>query len=268
MSAPFDHIAAPYDAAFPQGAVGQLQRKHIWAYLQHVIDRLPGLDILELHQGSDEDALLFGSHGFTLVATDVTEEVARITEPPSRQYSMPSKISSQCLDPYHPEETLFDKHYHLIFSHTGGLNAMDPASLQRLLRQAATLLAPGGRLVAVVMPKLCLWEMLYFLITGRFRRIFRPWSARQSDGISPVLREFFYTPRQLKQLARHEFEVVAIKPVGFALPPVCLENVFSPRKKLLKFLNRWEERLRRFSFLAGMGDRYIIDLRKRAPRQR
>jgi hypothetical protein len=115
------------------------------------------------------------------------------------------------------------------------------------------------------MPKLCLWEMCYFLLTGKFRKIFRPWSvsaATIGNAARPPFREWFYTPRQLIRLAPKEFKVVAIHPIGFALPPVCLENVFGRRKKMLALLNRLEEKLRKFSFLAGIGDRYIIDLRK------
>ncbi len=41
---------------------------------------LKGLDILELNCGTGEDAVLFSEKGFNIVATDVSEEMLKVTQ--------------------------------------------------------------------------------------------------------------------------------------------------------------------------------------------
>ena len=60
MAVPFDHIAPAFDSVFAQSAVGQLQRKQVWQYVEKIIPELKGYEMLELNHGSGEDAVLFG----------------------------------------------------------------------------------------------------------------------------------------------------------------------------------------------------------------
>lgn len=77
---PFDHIASPYDSLFSRSAIGLLQRKTVWKYIEGVLPELNGFEMLELNCGSGEDAVLFGERGFNLVATDISEETMKLTE--------------------------------------------------------------------------------------------------------------------------------------------------------------------------------------------
>lgn len=116
MAVPFDHIASTYNTLLMQTVIGQLQRKRVWRYLEEVTRELNGLEILELTCGTGEDAELFGDRGFNIVATDLSEEMLKVTQQKVQQYSLQHKISSYYIDLDTFDETVFNKKFDLIFS--------------------------------------------------------------------------------------------------------------------------------------------------------
>lgn len=265
MAVPFDHIASSYDAAFSRSAIGQLQRKRVWSYLEKITPQLGGLEILELNCGTGEDALVFSEKGFNIVATDVSEEMLKVTQQKAHQYSMQSRISSHYLDLDAIGDTVFEKKFDLVFSNFGGLNCINPESMQKLLQKIPSMLVPGGRFVAVIMPKLCLWETIYFLAKLQFRKAFRRWTSREvlADLHGVAVRTWYYTPRQIRRWAGDDFRHVCTRPIGAAVPPSYLENFFSRRKRWLLKLDGIEKRFSHMSSLSGLSDHFLIDIKLR-----
>ena len=263
MSAPFDLIASQYDSIFTNGSIGQLQRQHVWNYLEGVLPELAGLEILELNCGTGEDALLFSEKGFTIMATDVSTEMLKVTQQKAKQSSMQHRISSQYLDLENFDQSFFDKKFDLVFSNFGGLNCVQPGSLQLLLEKIPSLLNPGGRFIAVIMPRFCMWESIYFLFKLQRSSIFRRWTA---SGVNANLhgtdiKVWYYHPSQVKKWSSKHFKTVAILPIGFAVPPSYQEAFFIKKKRTLFFLNTLESAFSRISMLSGLSDHYLIDLK-------
>ncbi len=262
MGKPFDHIATSYDTLFTNSAIGQLQRAHVWSYIERVIPDLKGFDMLELNCGTGEDAVLFGDRGFSIVATDISEEMLKVTQQKVRQFSMQHRISSQYLDLDSFDETSFNKKFDLIFSNFGGLNCVNPESLKNLLSKIPTALNPGGRFIGVIMPKACLWESLYFLMKFSPAKAFRRFTSDEVvvnlNGV--YMTTWYYSPSQVIDLSKDHFKLIHRKPVGIALPPSYLENFFSKRPKLLSMMNRLERRFNSFSSLCSFSDHFLIDL--------
>ncbi len=258
---PFDHIAS-YDSLFKKSVIGQLQRKQAWQYVQHITPQLNGLEILELNCGSNEDAMFFSEKGVNLVATDISEEMLKVTTVRANQYSMQNRISSQFLDPESFDETIFDKKFDLILSNFGGLNCLHPEAVKRLIHNLPSILAPGGRFVGVLMPKFCLWESLYFMTRFRFRRAFRRNTSQESivqvGGVS--FKSWYYNPAQIVNWSEGRFKVIRKIPIGLTTPPVALESRFANRKPLLFRLSRWGKRFDTAPVFAGMADNFLIDL--------
>ena len=146
MGVPFDHIASTYDSSFTRTPIGQLQRKQVWNYLEKITPQLKGLDILELNCGTGEDAVLFSEKGFNIVATDVSEEMLKVTQEKVQQYSMQHKISSHYLDLDSFDDSMFEKKFDLIFSNFGGLNCINPESLKKLFDKIPGILSPEADL--------------------------------------------------------------------------------------------------------------------------
>jgi len=263
MAVPFDHIATSYDAHFTRSVIGQLQRKRVWSYLEKITPQLKGLEILELNCGTGEDAILFSEKGFNIVATDVSEEMLKLTSQKANQFSMQNKITSHYLDLDSVDETVFDKKFDLIFSNFGGLNCINPESLQKLMLKIPKLLSPQGRFVAVIMPKLCLWESLYFLFKLKFLKAFRRWTSKdvKADLQGAIIKTWYYRPGQIKKWTKNDFECISTGPIGFALPPSYMENFLTKRPGFLRRLDRLEKKLSRYSILSGMADHYLIDLK-------
>jgi ubiquinone/menaquinone biosynthesis C-methylase UbiE len=261
MGVPFDHIASSYDSSFTRTPIGQLQRRQVWSYLEKTMLELKGLDILELNCGTGEDAVLFSEKGFNIVATDVSEEMLKVTQEKVQQYSMQNKISSQYLDLDSFDDSLFEKKFDLVFSNFGGLNCINPESLQKLLSKLPSILSPEGRFVAVIMPKLCLWESLYFLFKLQFKNAFRRYTTGSVEAAlqGAMVKTWYFRPTQVKAWAS-KFNVVHVKPIGISLPPSYLHNFFTRHKYFLSFLNSLEKKLNRLSILAGAADHYLIDL--------
>lgn len=262
MGMPFDHIASTYDSLFARSAIGQFQRKKVWKYIEGVLPELKGFEMLELNCGTGEDSVLFGEGGFNLVATDISEEMLKVTEKKAEQFSMQHKISSHFLDLDTFNETLFDKKFDLVFSNFGGVNCINPESLQTLFTRLPAILNPGGRFIGVVMPKFCAWETIFFLLRFQFRKAFRRFSSRQAfcDLHGPNAKTWYYQPSQIKSWSKDNFKLISLQPIGLALPPAYLERFFTVRKRWLTRLNGIEKRFTKSPFLSAMADNYIIDL--------
>ena len=266
---PFDHIAS-FDSLFTKSVIGQLQRKQVWRYLHHITPELSGLEILELNCGSNEDTILFSERGVNLVATDISEETLKLTTVRANQFSMQNRISAQYLDPESFDETIFDKKFDLVFANFGGLNCLHPEAVRRLFHNLPSILAPGGRFVAVVTPKFCLWESLYFLMKFKFRQAFRRSTNHETtvQFAGATFKTWYYNPAQVAKWSSDHFKVVRKLPVGFFTPPVALEARFLNRKPLLFKLARLGKRFDSASLCAGMADNYLIDLQLKPPSKR
>jgi SAM-dependent methyltransferase len=265
MAVPFDHITATNDTVFTPSAIGQFQRKQVWDYLSSITPQLHGLDILELNCGSGDDALLFGDKDFNIIATDVSAEMFKVSEAKAPQYSLQHTISTKYLDLDSFDENLFQKKFDLIFSNFGGVSSINPEILKRFLQKIPSVLAPGGRFVAVVMPRFCLWESMYFLSRCQFRKMFRRWTKEEAAGFTAhgSLKTWFYKPSEIISWSKNKFKLVQVRPVGFALPPLCFENVFAFRKGFLLKLNALEQRFNRLPLFSRISDHFLIDLQLR-----
>jgi len=260
MSVPFDHIASQQDSRVVSGLIAQLQRKVVWEYLETITPQLPGFEILELNGGTSDEALLFSDKGLNLVATDVSEEMMKLTTQKDSRFSLSHKVSSHYVDLDNFNETLFDKKFDLIFANFGAINGIDPLTVQKLLQKIPSLLTNGGRFIAIITPKFCLWESAYSVLRFQLRRVFRRYTRLGVLIDSETSwKTWYYSPRQIKKWAPAKFILNQQKPIGFMLPPSRLNKSFCKNKRLILVLAKIEKRVNRFSWLAGMADRFIID---------
>lgn len=263
MAAPFDHIASD-NSVLTQSTIGQLQRKLAWNYLAGVVPALDGLEMLELNRGNGDEAAVFSTKDFNLLATDISEEMCRLTRIAPQGYSLQSRISTHYLDLDNFDE-VFDKKFDLIFANFGGLNHIPPETLKKLLDWIPSLLTPRGRFIALVMPKFCLWECLSRLVTFHMVKAFQRWTEKDmlTDVQGVPTRTWYYHPAQIRHWAKQHFNVVATVPVGIALPPRYLEPFFATKKTLLMVLNALEQKLTNIAPLSAMADNFIIDLQRK-----
>jgi hypothetical protein len=114
------------------------------------------------------------------------------------------------------------------------------------------------------MPKKCLWERVYFILKGQFKKAFRrnTNNSVQANVDGVQVHTWYYNPKDIVTLAEDNYKTLAVKPIGMSIPPSYLESFFKNKKGLLKLLIRFEG-LFSFRFWAKYADHYLIVLQKR-----
>lgn len=262
MKVPFDNVAKDYDGLFTETAIGKLQRNIVHEYLDKILPANKQQTIMELNCGTGEDAVYFAKKGLNVVATDVSEEMLKITEEKINSLGLSNYISTAKLDLTNPSDYNFEQKFDLVFSNFGGLNCVDKKSLQDLSLVLSGILKDKGRIIFIVMPKFCLWETTYFLMKLKLNKVFRrasnkPVNVNLNGG---DVQTFYYSPEEIANIFGIKFKVMNIKPVGFFIPPSYLNTFFVKKGKTLRILGACESSVSNFSLLAKLSDHFLIDL--------
>jgi ubiquinone/menaquinone biosynthesis C-methylase UbiE len=263
MKKDFDHIAKNYDTDFTLSDIGIRQRNSVYRFLEKIPN---SLHILELNCGTGEDAIWFSKKGHKVLATDISSEMISVAKQKTKKTK---NLDFQQLDinnlndiPTERSTSDEESQFNLIFSNFGGLNCLNPQELQDVFKNASKIIKPNGKLALVIMPKKCLWERVYFMLKGQFKKAFR----RNTDTSLKVnidgqqVETWYYNPSDIKKMSQDFFTVRTKKPIGFFIPPSYLEHYFSKHKRFLSILDFLEKRIGSFGFLSRYADHYIIEL--------
>lgn len=256
MKADFDPAAPNYDSHFTFSEIGKMQRLLVYNQLQKQLKNTK--KILEINCGTGEDAIWLAKQNFQVTATDISEKMIEVAQSKSNVANLTFKVlDNNTLS----EET---EKYNFLFSNFGGLNCLTPSELGLFFAAATNVLTDKGKISLVIMPKNTLWEPLYFLLKFDFKNAFR----RKKEVVfanveGEKVATYYYNPKDVVLLADVYFEIVAIKPIGFFIPPSYLEPFFTKKKILLKGLRFLENSIKEVSFLSKYADHYIITLQKK-----
>lgn len=220
MTAPFDPVACDYDEDFTHTPLARELRRRVWDRLDQVFR--PGQPVLELGCGTGEDARHLAQRGVPVIATD--QSVAMLQVVAAKTAGLPVTIRQ--LDLHHLDaDPLVAAHapYAGVFSNFGALNTL--ADFAPLAAWLAPLVAPGGRLVFVIMGRWCAWEIGWHLLhsqPGRAFRRLRAGGAVAHVGGRPLTVHYPATAHLRHVFAPH-FTPWRSRPLGLFLPPSYLE---------------------------------------------
>ncbi len=261
-SAPFDSLAAGYDAGFTATPLGALLRQAVQRRLDACF--APGSRVLEIACGTGEDAVHLGRRGVRVLATDAAEAMIerareKVTAAGLAGIVEPRRLAIEDLAALAGTIDSFDG----AFSDFGGLNCV--ADLPSAARDLAALLRPGAALLLCVMGPLVPWEWAGFLGRGEpgkaFRRLRRggvPWR-----GVTVR----YPSPTALRRAFAPAFRPVRLSAVGALLPPtewaIEWERWAARHPCLLAALARWERRLETLPPLPWLADHYLLELVRR-----
>ena len=256
----FDKHAKNYDAVFTYSQIGKAQRMRVYHFLNKQNPTDKKQNILELNCGTGEDAQYFAQQGHSILATDISTEMMKVAKEKNKY----PNIRFQQLDISKVTKDTFSEKFDMIFSNFGGLNCLSKSQLVSFFQASESLLKPSGKMVLVIMPKNCLWELFYFSIKGEFKK------ARRRNTNKPLVvnvegnkvKTWYYNPKEVMSLASDIYKVTAIKPIGIKIPPSYLESFFSSKKGVLKLLI-WAEKLYSNRFWAKYADHYLISFQKK-----
>lgn len=248
----FDQAARYYDQTFTFTCVGIAQREQVWQYLSQLPIKTEN-QILEINCGTGEDAARWSKAGYRITATDLSPGMIAVssTNHPEIDFRVLNMLDIDTLG----------ESYDILFSNFGGVNCLSPESLRSLFRKAAAGETIRERMILVVMGKKCLWDRSYQLFKGPFRSIFRRNTKHpvtvHVNGTD--VRTWYYSPREIRQMAAPYFEVETIQPVGLFVPPSYLAPFFEKRPRFFSFLKRADQFLS-FRFMANYADHFFISL--------
>jgi SAM-dependent methyltransferase len=218
-TAPFDSVAAEYDARFTETRLGRWVRQRVWATLGDVFPA--GSHVLELGCGTGEDAVWLARRGVRVLATDISRAMLERCAAKARAAGVADRVELAHMDAANLRAAgMFDG----AFSNFGPLNCV--ADRVALGHQLGACIRRGGMLVAVVMGPYCAWETAWYLAHADPRRAFR--RAREG-GLAQVgserMRVWYPSPRRLARELAPDFRVLDTMGIGAVLPPSYLAHL-------------------------------------------
>jgi ubiquinone/menaquinone biosynthesis C-methylase UbiE len=250
----FSAMAAEYDALAESHPIVVWIRQRIRDLVEAQLT--PGASILEINAGSGLDAAYFASGGYRVHATDIAPGMLAAMQEKAADPELQGRMSWQALSFERLEEVEAGP-YDLIFSNLGGLNCTN--DLAAVARGLPHVLKPGGRIVWVVMPSVCPWEMTQAL-RGHFgtaKRRFSKQGTLANVGGDHV-RTWYHSPHKVEQALGSDFRVEAVRSFCLFAPPSFFTGFVRRHPRLVSGLMRLDDALGGWWPFNRCGDFYAI----------
>ncbi len=251
----FDQMAREYDDVFTRSMIGRAQRDAVWSVLTRIFQS--GNHILELNCGTGEDALFLARNAISVTACDASEQMIQTasnrlhTEAPNAPIQfllLPTERVGK-LQPLAP----FDG----AFSNFSGLNCV--ADLTQTAKDLAALLPPKAPLLICLSTRFCLWEMVWFLLHGKFRKAFRRCSGRATAKIGEFTVDVYYpTIGKLQKMFDPSFTLRSCMGVGVTVPPSYVETWIQGYPKLLSVFRVIDKAISNIPGFRILGDHMLL----------
>lgn len=220
-----------------------------------------GAHMLELNCGTGIDALFFAQNGINVTATDNAEGMLQELNKKVINQKLEHKIKVQRCSFNELENLGNDIQYDYVFSNFGGLNCTN--QLEKILADIDRLLKPGGKFTLVIMPKICLWELVMSL-KGSFRFAFR---RLKKDGVKAQVEGvifdcFYYHPNFITKQLKESFNLISLKGLSITAPPPFVEQFIERFPRTFSILEKIENKICSYSPFNAAGDHYMITMEK------
>jgi SAM-dependent methyltransferase len=199
----FDKIALNYDRLWSTKAAGLAQRITVWRWTDLLFSS--GESVLDLGCGTGIDALHLQAAGVSAYGIDSSTKMIEI----ARRRG----VQGECLAIERLEE--LDGRFDGVLSNFGALNCV--SSLPTVAATLGRIVRRHGRLALCFLSRFCLWETVYFLLTGEPSKAFR--RLRGQAGSSIGAQVFYPTDRTIVAAFQPDFRLVKSCGVGLAVPP-------------------------------------------------
>jgi ubiquinone/menaquinone biosynthesis C-methylase UbiE len=252
----FSKQSEKFDDFDMSNPVLQDMRRQIY---QHINEYLkPGSHILELNAGTGIDALYLATLGHTVHATDLSDGMVRQIKKKIFDENRGNSISVQQLS-YDQLNLVRERDFNYVFSNFGGLNCI--ASLKNVTKHLPLLLLPGGRVTWVIMPPVCIWEMMAAL-SGNFKHAFRRFT---SDGVVAHLegeqfKTYYHSLRDIIESFGPDFKLIRAEGLGAVSPQPHHTRFVTSYPRLYKWLRSLDARVRHSFPFNRWADHLIVTM--------
>ena len=255
----FDSVAEQYDNQFTRSVVGRTQRDAVWQKAAATFSA--GQHILELNCGTGEDALFFARRGISVTALDASKQMV-LQARRRRDLEAPhSPIRFELLPTENLAELKDAPQFDGVFSNFSGLNCVPDLAV--VVEQLSARVKPGAPLLLCLSTRICLWEILWYLLRGNFRKAFRRCGGHATARFNDYTIHVRYpTLRRLRALFS-PFALRSCTGIGIAVPPSYLEPWARKHPQLIGALSRIDRALCNLPVFRVIGDHMLLHLEKR-----
>jgi SAM-dependent methyltransferase len=255
----FDSLAESYDDLFTRSSIGRAQRDVVWQTLAMTF--APGSYVLELNCGTGEDAIFLSRRGVSVFACDASERMVRIARSRVLREAPGAAVHVEPLPTEHLSRLQPPRTFDGVFSNFSGLNCV--ADLRETAQQLALLLAPGAPLLICLSTRFCLFEIVWFILRGQFRKALRRTSGRAVAYVGgfPVALQY-PTVRELRRLFSPWFSLRSCTGVGISVPPSFAEKWACGHPRILNSLRAIDRRICRWPVLRAIGDHVLLSFER------
>jgi ubiquinone/menaquinone biosynthesis C-methylase UbiE len=252
----FDRMADTYDSSFTDSLIGRAQRNVVWNSLSKTFRA--GNRVLELNCGTGEDAVFLAKHGVSVLACDASPNMIAVAQRRKAVEANDASLDFQVLRNEELGKISPTEAFDGVFSNFSGLNCVEDTS--RVARQLAHLVKPGGKALFCLSTRVCLWEMAWYSVHGKFKKAFRrvrgTTLARLNDLSIPV---WYPTVSEIRRSFAPFFQLNSIQAVGLFVPPSYVEPWAQRHQSIFHTLEAMDRGFSSFPLLRSLGDHVLLE---------
>lgn len=258
----FDTLAKDYDDLFTRSLIGRAQRGAVWKQAAQTFSA--GDHVLELNCGTGEDAFFLSQMGISVTACDASEEMIALAKHRRKREAPQSSVWFTVIATEDLKELSASFQADGVFSNFSGLNCV--ADLAEVARQLATHVKSGAPLLLCLSTRYCLWEILWFLAHGKFRKAFRRCGGQATVQFGEVAVQVQYpTVRCIRRLFSPAFALRSYSGVGITVPPSYLEPWAHKHPRIFRGLCRVDRAICNLAWFRVVGDHVLLSFESVAP---
>jgi ubiquinone/menaquinone biosynthesis C-methylase UbiE len=257
VAAAFDSVARDFEETL-ENDITRAFRQRVYETIRSLVP--PGSRILDINCGIGIDAVSLAQQGYRTSGLDISPGM--IAQARERAKNAGTGSVEFFVSSFNDLSKVSPKSFDLILSNFGGLNCA--ASLEQCAAEVARSVRPGGYFIAVVMPKVSLWEVVAGISRLNFRWGFRRFAREvQATGFrGNTFTVSYYSPRSFKRFFARLFTVCSIRGMNVLSPPPHAVRFRSRHPFLSAMLERWEPRVAAFPLIRSVGDHFMIVLQR------
>ena len=253
----FSRTAEKYDAFAENHPHLTRMRNKVYTHVERFIPK--GSRILELNCGTGTDAIQLARRDYILHAIDNAPGMLGRLRDKVLKFDLSNKVTfQQCsfTDLGKIQGAPFDA----VFSDLGGLNCIP--DLTPVIQELPKVLKAGGIVTWVLMPHVCLWEMLE-VFRGNFKLAFRRFSR---GGVNAHLEGLFFdiyyfSPRQVIDWFGKDYHLLLLEGLSVITPTAESKNFAKHFPRLYRALCWLDDTLSPRYPWRGWGDFYMLTMR-------
>jgi len=256
----FDALAELYDSLFTNSVIGRAQRNAVWSVAEQVFIR--GDYLLELGCGSGEDALFLARAGMSLLACDISQRMIAVAMARARAELPGARLEFRVIANEQVGELPLERPFAGVFSNFSSLNCVE--DLRSVARELARRTLPGAPAVLCFSSRICLWEIVWFLLRGQPGKAFR--RIRSGPRVASIggqnVHVWYPSVRSICQAFAPWFELQQRYAIGLFVPPSYVEPWARKHAWWVHWTDLLDSKLRSWPLLRDCGDHVLLYFRR------